>query len=568
MQRLLIWLLPLLLLIADTRPAGAATISILDYGACSGCGSTANRLAIQAAIDAAASGDTLYIPNGTYTFNQAGANFYGLRISKPLTVLGESRDGATLAVDAAEADDADSLFGIYIDNTQDVTFRNVGLDGNKPDKDTVTFYVGAVEQHPGLFFDTIDNITIDNVYIRNFTGDGMKFYDGCTDILVTSSLFQYNQRNGLTLSPNIPTPIDRVRITANTFQFNTVQPIDNEHGPVLNAEIDNNTMTSALGDYVVAMGGLDEQADPAANWYSDTWDVHHNTLNGGVTVVMGRNFLLRDNVIYNPTTKPNAEIRLSSENVTIQDNDMIMLNPVDPSNAPVMIAGSVSAAQAWTPSTAIAINQYRANDGRVYRTIIAGTTDVAGGPTGTGADIVDGTVHWAYVRDGVVAQDLRSVNTVVRRNRIYVDHDQAFGVRVEGFVSATIEDNEIFNTVTGFQLNNSGISIRSTSIYLPVESAVIRRNRIHDFGHKGVYVQGNSTARFIYADISDNYVYNTPLGGAMTVGIDLDDGTKTLESVRIGGNIYGCGITSKMTDVPVSASVTSTSPFSVSSPCP
>jgi hypothetical protein len=36
--------------------------------------------------------------------------------------------------------------------------------------------------------------------------------------------------------------------------------------------------------------------------------------------------------------------------------------------------------------------------GNVYECAVAGTSAASGGPTGTGADITDGTVHWAYLR--------------------------------------------------------------------------------------------------------------------------------------------------------------------------
>jgi lysophospholipase L1-like esterase len=53
---------------------------------------------------------------------------------------------------------------------------------------------------------------------------------------------------------------------------------------------------------------------------------------------------------------------------------------------------------AWAASTAYTLGQQRNNDsGKVYEVITAGTSAGSGGPTGTGADITDGTVHWKYV---------------------------------------------------------------------------------------------------------------------------------------------------------------------------
>jgi hypothetical protein len=56
----------------------------------------------------------------------------------------------------------------------------------------------------------------------------------------------------------------------------------------------------------------------------------------------------------------------------------------------------------WFPSTSFAVGAIIANappssPGNVYRCITAGVSAATGGPTGTSADIVDGTVHWAFV---------------------------------------------------------------------------------------------------------------------------------------------------------------------------
>ena len=54
-------------------------------------------------------------------------------------------------------------------------------------------------------------------------------------------------------------------------------------------------------------------------------------------------------------------------------------------------------AAAWTILTAYAVGATVQNGGNVYRATIAGTSAGAGGPTGTGSAIVDGTVTWAFV---------------------------------------------------------------------------------------------------------------------------------------------------------------------------
>lgn len=52
----------------------------------------------------------------------------------------------------------------------------------------------------------------------------------------------------------------------------------------------------------------------------------------------------------------------------------------------------------WAASTAVVLNQHVINDGgKVYVCTTAGTTAAAGGPTGTGSGIADGTAVWNYV---------------------------------------------------------------------------------------------------------------------------------------------------------------------------
>lgn len=57
------------------------------------------------------------------------------------------------------------------------------------------------------------------------------------------------------------------------------------------------------------------------------------------------------------------------------------------------------AGTAWTNTTAYALGDgFVTNDtGKYYQVITAGTSAGAGGPTGTGQNITDGTVHWRYL---------------------------------------------------------------------------------------------------------------------------------------------------------------------------
>jgi hypothetical protein len=58
--------------------------------------------------------------------------------------------------------------------------------------------------------------------------------------------------------------------------------------------------------------------------------------------------------------------------------------------------------QDWAPSTAYAVGDVAQNDsGKVYECTTAGTSATSGGPTGTGAEISDGTAVWEYSPVGI-----------------------------------------------------------------------------------------------------------------------------------------------------------------------
>jgi uncharacterized phage protein gp47/JayE len=71
------------------------------------------------------------------------------------------------------------------------------------------------------------------------------------------------------------------------------------------------------------------------------------------------------------------------------------------------------ACTAWAPTTAYDVDVVRTNGGRIYVSTIAGTSAGAGGPTGTGTAIVDGTVTWRYIGEGagIIAAPAESVET-------------------------------------------------------------------------------------------------------------------------------------------------------------
>ncbi len=69
---------------------------------------------------------------------------------------------------------------------------------------------------------------------------------------------------------------------------------------------------------------------------------------------------------------------------------------------------TITLVSSWAASTGYTLGQRRTNSGRVYQVITAGTSAGSGGPTTTGADITDNTVHWRYLGDGTGVIDVAS----------------------------------------------------------------------------------------------------------------------------------------------------------------
>lgn len=69
-------------------------------------------------------------------------------------------------------------------------------------------------------------------------------------------------------------------------------------------------------------------------------------------------------------------------------------------------SATITAVPAWTPSTVYVAGDRVTNGGNVYQCTIGGTSDVSGGPSGTGSAIVDNTVTWRWLGAGTGAVDI------------------------------------------------------------------------------------------------------------------------------------------------------------------
>lgn len=133
---------------------------------------------------------------------------------------------------------------------------------------------------------------------------------------------------------------------------------------------------------------------------------------------------------------------------------------------------------------------------------------------------------------------------VIRRN--HLSGMATFAVRAEGGVSLEISDNDMIGP--GRASPGAGIYLRATIPTRPLAYAVIRRNRIRNFGSVAVMVQGNGAAQLSVLDLSDNILIDD--AGTMLGAFSLNDGTGAAVDVRESGNVMLGGCTNKIVGLP------------------
>lgn len=129
---------------------------------------------------------------------------------------------------------------------------------------------------------------------------------------------------------------------------------------------------------------------------------------------------------------------------------------------------------------------------------------------------------------------------VIRGNRLVGD---AAGVHAEGGASVEITDNDIIGP--GVPGGGSGIYLRATDQAHPFAYALVRRNRISNFGSTGIRVDGNGAARISLLDVSDNVFSDTAGTMLGAMALNRDEQGAALD-VRESGNVLLGGCVTKI----------------------
>tara|TARA_R110000787_G_C13412872_1_gene444326 strand:- start:38 stop:1837 length:1800 start_codon:yes stop_codon:yes gene_type:complete len=157
-----------------------AWFNALDYGAV-GDGSTNNKAALQAAIDAMSAGDTLFIPNASSYYVVDATNLLeAVQVNKSINLVidGEMRSTTVVTQSLPPA-----IFFVTADNV------NFSGSGKLKGPGTYLFDNCPTDHWTSLIrFDYADNVSIDGLQFADGPRGGLTFY-GCNFLSVTNCTF-------------------------------------------------------------------------------------------------------------------------------------------------------------------------------------------------------------------------------------------------------------------------------------------------------------------------------------------------------------------------------------------
>jgi hypothetical protein len=486
-----------------------AQLNPVNFGAVSEGNPDTNRDAFQAMVDAAVSGDEIWVPNGRYTISKQPLTtpWCVLIDGKNLTWQHES-ENAVLEQRFDQANEnvppGNSNALLQIRNYTRFTFERFHAFGNKETPGGPTDYEEQPEHHRAIFTHDGDNFTFRNGRITDFTGDALQFYNNCSDFLVEDNTFLWCQRDHVTFSPTNPaTAVRRGVIRRNWMEGASNQNIDNEHGPAHDIQIYDNDLIwvpNGSSSGICIAGSGTAEANPSTNW-----DVHHNRIHGCVKFTWCSGSKIRSNtILYDFSTmgglSPYAMIGpMEIERACVDDeiyyNDITLLNAQVDNLAGIYVNGTL----------------------------------------GGGA-----------------------INLHIFKNNITVQgRDKVFGIRFAGPESADVYDNDITGpglVAAGY----SGIRMRSTVLERPVQRFYCARNKVRNFGNRGVDMANSLGSQIVYAEIINNVLFNDPGITSQSVGLDLGD-ESFVQTAVVSGNKLGPGVVTDITNTLVGPSYSITS---------
>jgi len=245
-------------------------INVLDYGAVSGKDSSD---AIQAAINAAKAGDTVYIPNGNYIISKQ------IVLKSGITLKGESQDDAVLEVPYMSKIIGDgslvyispdsknieitklTIFGndgfsvenvIYIEEAENVNIRYVTIrnfDQNIQDKVIIGICAGYGPSDKYTRNIEVSNCVMDSIGPMWILGQGVQFTWRVSGIVVQDNVFTNVGRGGIFVNNYCTDIIIRRNIVT---ELNRISDMENDpFDAVLGIELWGNVSYAVVEDNVI-----------------------------------------------------------------------------------------------------------------------------------------------------------------------------------------------------------------------------------------------------------------------------------------------------------------------------
>jgi hypothetical protein len=111
----------------------------------------------------------------------------------------------------------------------------------------------------------------------------------------------------------------------------------------------------------------------------------------------------------------------------------------------------------------------------------------------------------------------------------------------------------LHNTITGAGIqraSEAGVFVRTTRVDEPVQSVLLQRNTISNFGSYGVFLGGNGAAQINKVDITGNTFSDTSAVATMRTALNLNDGLNEALDVTVGSNTLSGGTTTLLINPP------------------
>ena len=173
---------------SSSTPSGTSVKSA-PYNAY-GDGVHDDTAAIQACINACASGGAVAVPAGTYLINPTvGSGVWGLMLHSNMTFAMAS--GATLQAKGVSSD----TYGILCSNGG----SNITITGGNIVGERATHTGTGGESGMGIYLNA-SNVTVSGVNISECWGDGIYICDNSSNITITNCVCNHNRRQGLSIT--------------------------------------------------------------------------------------------------------------------------------------------------------------------------------------------------------------------------------------------------------------------------------------------------------------------------------------------------------------------------------